>query len=229
MAMSQVCRRIVIVGAFSRSPHTGIAVPGTVPVYGSKTPVKRHRGEPGHTRDTRDTRAHAGIRITRTNLTTIHPNPKTQTRTKTATDSTAARTAASPESTGTVQYRALCKTPGGAGTLKVDTRDTRITRITQTNLTTIPHNHPDQAIEDLRKLGFNLDKAIDPDLPRLPDEWHSWSETALYDIESIVGAEPSGRGWKVRVKWLGGTLPLPPTAIILYYQPGDRPQNLGRD
>ena len=88
MAMSQVCRRIVIVGAFSRSPHTGIAVPGTVPVYGSKTPVKRHRGEPGHTRDTRDTRAHAGIRITRTNLTTIHPNPKTQTRTKTATDST---------------------------------------------------------------------------------------------------------------------------------------------
>ena len=85
----------------------------------------------------------------------------------------------------------------------MDTRDTRITRITQTNLTTIPHNHPDQAIEDLRKLGFNLDKAIDPDLPRLPDEWHSWSETALYDIESIVGAEPSGRGWKVRVKWLG--------------------------
>ena len=38
-------------------------------------------------------------RITRTNLTTIHPNPTTQTRTKTATDSTAARTAASPEST----------------------------------------------------------------------------------------------------------------------------------
>ena len=36
-----------------------------------------------------------------------------------------------------------------------------------------------------------------------PDEWHSWSETALYDIESIVGAEPSGRGWKVQVKWLG--------------------------
>ena len=40
-------------------------------------PVKRHRGEPGHTRDTRDTRAHAGTRITRTNLTTIHPNPYT--------------------------------------------------------------------------------------------------------------------------------------------------------
>ena len=38
-------------------------------------PVKRHRGEPGHTRDTRDTRAHAGTRITRTNLTTIHPTP----------------------------------------------------------------------------------------------------------------------------------------------------------
>ena len=47
-------------------------------VPGSKTPggypVKRHRGEPGHTRDTR---AHAGTRITRTNLTTIHPKPTT--------------------------------------------------------------------------------------------------------------------------------------------------------
>ena len=44
-----------------------------------------------------------------------------------------------------------------------------------------------------------------PTLPidATPDEWHSWSETALYDVESIVGAEPSGRGWKVRVKWLG--------------------------
>ena len=40
-----------------------------------QSPVKRHRGEPGHTRDTRDTRAHAGTRITRTNLTTIHSNP----------------------------------------------------------------------------------------------------------------------------------------------------------
>ena len=38
----------------------------------SLLPVKRHRGEPGHTRDTRDTRAHADTRITRTNLTTIH-------------------------------------------------------------------------------------------------------------------------------------------------------------
>jgi hypothetical protein len=41
---------------------------------GEKTP-----GEPGHTRDTRDTRAHAGKRITRTNLTTIHPNPNKDT------------------------------------------------------------------------------------------------------------------------------------------------------
>ena len=32
---------------------------------------------PPHTRDTRDTRAHAGTRITRTNLTTIHSNPTT--------------------------------------------------------------------------------------------------------------------------------------------------------
>ena len=52
---------------------------------GGALPVKRHRGEPGHTRDTRDTRdtrAHAGKRITRTNLTTIHPNPKTQIRSR---------------------------------------------------------------------------------------------------------------------------------------------------
>ena len=77
-------------------PVTGTRIP-----YSTVTAVKRHRGEPGHTRDTRDTRAHAGTRITRTNLTTIHPNPTTHTctRTKTATDSTAARTATSPEST----------------------------------------------------------------------------------------------------------------------------------
>ena len=36
-----------------------------------------------------------------------------------------------------------------------------------------------------------------------PDEWHAWSEDKLYDIESIVSAEPSGRGWKLRVKWEG--------------------------
>ena len=66
-------------------------------------PVKRHRGEPGHTRDTRDTRAHASTRITRTNLTTIHPNPTThpydRATAETATDRTAAGTAAGPEST----------------------------------------------------------------------------------------------------------------------------------
>ena len=59
--------------------------------------VKRHRGEPGHTR------AHAGTRITQTNLTTIHPNPTTHPHdhatAETAADSTAARTAAGPEST----------------------------------------------------------------------------------------------------------------------------------
>ena len=37
----------------------------------------------------------------------------------------------------------------------------------------------------------------------MPDEWHEWSEGKLYDIESIVSAEPSGRGWKLRVKWDG--------------------------
>jgi DNA (cytosine-5)-methyltransferase 1 len=36
-----------------------------------------------------------------------------------------------------------------------------------------------------------------------PDEWHAWREDKLYDIESIVSAEPSGRGWKLRIKWEG--------------------------
>ena len=40
----------------------------------AEVPVKRHGGSRDTTRDTRDTRAHAGTRITRTNLTTIHPN-----------------------------------------------------------------------------------------------------------------------------------------------------------
>ena len=49
-----------------------VLAPGGYSIVASE----RHRGEPGHTRDTRDTRgrAHAGTRITRTNLTTIHPN-----------------------------------------------------------------------------------------------------------------------------------------------------------
>ena len=64
-------------------------------------PVKRHRGEPGHTRDTRDTRAHAGTRITRTNLTTKHPNPTTHPHDR--------ATAMATAETGK-------KTPGGAGT-----------------------------------------------------------------------------------------------------------------
>ena len=68
----------------SRAPnhqYYRVGAPGLSAPPGVFLPVKRHRGEPGHTRDTRDTRAHAGTRITRTNLTTIHPNPKTQTRT----------------------------------------------------------------------------------------------------------------------------------------------------
>ena len=51
---------------------------------------------------------------------------------------------------------------------------------------------------------------VNPTAPRpalpidaAPDEWHSWNETTLYEIESIVGAEQSGRGWKVQVKWEG--------------------------
>ena len=66
---------------------TGTHTPSPLPA-GKKTPggAGTHTGHTGHTR------AHAGTRITRTNLTTIHPNPTTQTRTKTATDSTAART-----------------------------------------------------------------------------------------------------------------------------------------
>jgi len=37
----------------------------------------------------------------------------------------------------------------------------------------------------------------------IPDEWHAWSEDRLYDVESIVSAEPSGNGWKLQVKWVG--------------------------
>jgi hypothetical protein len=43
----------------------------------TRYPVKRHRGEPGHTRDTRDTRTHKGTRTTQTNLTTIQPTNNT--------------------------------------------------------------------------------------------------------------------------------------------------------
>ena len=44
--------------------------------------VKRHRGEPGHTRDTQDTRAQTGTRITQTNLTTIQTQRHTRTTTR---------------------------------------------------------------------------------------------------------------------------------------------------
>ena len=60
------------------STCTGKKTPGepghTRDTRDTRAQVKRHRGEPGITRDTR---AHAGKRITRTNLTTIHPNPTT--------------------------------------------------------------------------------------------------------------------------------------------------------
>ena len=62
-----------------------------------RVPVKRHRGEPGHTRDTRDTRAHA--RAHGSHGRTSQPSTQIQRHTRTATDSTAARTAAGPEST----------------------------------------------------------------------------------------------------------------------------------
>ena len=42
-----------------------------------RMPVKRHRGEPGHTRDTRDTRTHKG---TQTNLTTNRTHQQTRYR-----------------------------------------------------------------------------------------------------------------------------------------------------
>ena len=109
-----------------------------------REPVKRIT-RTGGSRDTHDTHgtAHAGKRITRSNLTTIHPNPKSQTRTKTATDSTAARTAASPESTAPLPVKrhrgaaACVREPEHKRETKRDTRAHTGTRITQTNLTTI--------------------------------------------------------------------------------------------
>ena len=98
--LSEISRIPTDVEAIGLSSTLAFECTGTtVPV-----PVKRHRGEPGHTRsrDTRDTRAHAGKRITRT------------------TDSTAARTAASPESTAPrkpVQVPVLYCT--GTGTVPV--------------------------------------------------------------------------------------------------------------
>ena len=64
---------------------------------GKKTPggAGTHTGHTGHT----GARGQTDHTDEPHMLTTIHPNPKTQTRTKTATDSTAARTAVSPEST----------------------------------------------------------------------------------------------------------------------------------
>jgi len=47
----------------------------------TRYPVKRHRGEPGHTRDTRDTRTHKGTRTTQTNLTTIQTHQQHTPRT----------------------------------------------------------------------------------------------------------------------------------------------------
>ena len=54
--------------------HLCVSIGGGVSVgTGKKTPG----GAGTHTGHTRDTRAHAGTRITRTNLTTIHPKPTT--------------------------------------------------------------------------------------------------------------------------------------------------------
>ena len=52
-----------------------------VPVKRHRVPVKRHRGEPGHTRDTRDTRTHKGTRTTQTNLATIQTHQQHAPRT----------------------------------------------------------------------------------------------------------------------------------------------------
>ena len=50
---------------------------------GKKTPGKRHRGEPGHTRETRDTRAHA--RAHGSHGRTSQPSTQTQRHTRTTT------------------------------------------------------------------------------------------------------------------------------------------------
>ena len=107
----QAPRRSFRLGELPCSPRVFNATPTHTHIStGKKTPG----GAGTHTvlfflkfTHTRDTRAHAGTRITRTNLTTNHPNPTTRTHTRprdgrnreSATDSTAARTAAGPEST----------------------------------------------------------------------------------------------------------------------------------
>ena len=93
---------------------TGKKTPGGAGTHTGHTghTVKRHRGEPGHTRDTQAHARgplHADTRRTQTNLTTIQTQRqsiRTRSRTttrqpkpETAADSTTARTAAGPEPT----------------------------------------------------------------------------------------------------------------------------------
>ena len=56
--------------------NTVVSEAPLVASLGSEEPVKRHRGEPGHTGDTR---AHTGTWITQTNLTTIQTHQHTRT------------------------------------------------------------------------------------------------------------------------------------------------------
>ena len=72
--------------------------------FDSRDITGTHTGHTGHTGRTSGARGQWGKRITRTNLTTIHPNPTTHTRMKTATDLRAARTAASPDESTAPRY-----------------------------------------------------------------------------------------------------------------------------
>ena len=45
------------------------------------------------------------------------------------------------------------------------------------------------------------DDAQPPDAPLPEDPWAGYEEDRPYDIESIVGAELIGRGWRLQVKW----------------------------
>jgi len=72
-------RTVREVHAFSRSRRNDTEMNWTSSV--PKTKVKRHRGEPGHTRDTRNTRTHKGTQTTQTNLTTIETHQQHTPRT----------------------------------------------------------------------------------------------------------------------------------------------------
>jgi hypothetical protein len=155
------------------------SVPASTKEITGLLPVKRHRGEPGHTRDTQDTRAQTGTRITpQTNLTTI----QTQRHTRTTTRRPHARCHMATAET------AYCSQSQVQDKFK-SIRDTHKTHGTQTNLTTKPR------LSD----GRALDQATWSPRPRCRANPAADSDCQISEVAPC----------KVQTRTLSGTLPLP--------------------